>query len=382
MSEQQEERAAPDSVDVAVVGAGPAGLAAASLCARARFSTALFDGQSSPGGHAYRLANHPVAERDSLFGKEYARGAKLVREFQSSGAHCFQDSLVTDIKREPGPGFLVGSGTRQVKARRIIPATGALERPYPIPGSTLPGVAMAGAAQGRFLADAGQASGELVLAGCGPLLWLIAWQLFHAGVKIAALLDTTPGGNRALARPYFFSYALSPYALKQLRLSRAVRESMKVFDGVSALRAEGDGRLQFVAFADDSGKEHRMPADALLLHQGIAPNAALAMAAGVEHLWDEQQLCFSPVLDHDGGTSVEGISIAGDAAGIAGAQAAAWRGVLVAAAVVRKLRPGPAMDPVAKLAHNALRRFMRGRKYLDLRYRPEDIPGPGVAPAR
>jgi hypothetical protein len=105
------------------------------------------------------------------------------------------------------------------------------------------------------------------------------------------------------------------------------------------------------------------------------------MSLGATHLWDEQQQCMSPLLDHEGGTSVEGIAIAGDAAGIAGAQAAAWRGVLVASGVVRKLRPGPSMDPVGKLAHNALKRFMRGRKYLDLRYRPGEIPGPGVAAA-
>jgi thioredoxin reductase len=164
---------------------------------------------------------------------------------------------------------------------------------------------------------------------------------------------------------------LSPYALKQWRLLRAVRNNTTVIEGVTALHAEGDGKLQRVVFRDASGTERSLPADTLLLHQGTKPNAALATAVGVQHLWDDQQQCFSPVLDHQGNTSVEGIAIAGDAAGIGGAQTAAWRGVLVAAGVVRKLRPGPAMNAAEKLAFNALRRFMRGRKYLDLRYRPE-----------
>jgi thioredoxin reductase len=381
MAEQAEETGNPDSVDVAVIGGGPAGLAAASLCARSRLSTALLDRHPAPGGHSYRLANHPVIERDSLFGKEYARGAKLIREFLASGARYLPDTAVMNIKRGPISGFVIDGGARRVQARRIILATGAIERPMPVPGADLPGVMMAGAAQGMLLAEGDPPQGTLVFAGCGPLLWLIAWQLANAGVKIAALLDTAPAGNRALARPYFFSYALSPYALKQQRLARAVRRATTVIEGVSGLRAEGEGRLQRVAFTDAGGNEHRLPADMLLLQQGITPDATLAMSLGATHLWDEQQQCMSPLLDHEGGTSVEGIAIAGDAAGIAGAQAAAWRGVLVASGVVRKLRPGPSMDPVGKLAHNALKRFMRGRKYLDLRYRPGEIPGPGVAAA-
>lgn len=371
MAEQQDPTALPESIDVAVIGAGPAGLAAASLCARAKLSTVLFDRQSTPGGHAYRLADHPALERDSLFGKEYARGTRLVGEFRASGAIPVANATVTSLTQALEIGVTVAGVARQLKARRIILATGALERAFPIPGSDLSGVLMAGAAQGLLLGEGKPAPGRTVLAGCGPLLWLLAWQLDNAGVKVDALLDTEPGANRSLARPYYFSYLMSPHALKQMRLLRAVRRSTNVISGVTALRAEGEGRLQRVAFRDASGSERTLTAETLLLHQGVTPNAALATSVGAKHLWDEQQQCFSPVLDHQGNTSVEGIAIAGDAAGIAGAQVAAWRGVLVAAGVVRKLRPGPGMDPVEKLALAALRRFMRGRKYLDLRYRPE-----------
>jgi thioredoxin reductase len=310
-----------------------------------------------------------VIERDSLYGKEHARGARLTDEFLASGAQYFPDCEVSAIARGAGDGFVIAAGTRAVPARRIILATGALERPVALPGRDLPGVMLAGEAQGRFLAGT-LPEGPVVLAGCGPLLWLVAWQLAQAGARIALLLDTTPAGNRALARPYFFSYALSPHALKQVRLQRAVRRITTVVEGVSCVRAEGDGRLREVAFTDGAGRARRLAAGTLLLHEGIAPNAALAQSLGVMHLHDELQQCQSPVLDFLGGTSVAGLAIAGDAAGIAGAQAAAWRGVLVAAGVVRQLRPGPAMDPIAKLAQNALRRFMRGRKYLDLRHRP------------
>lgn len=65
------------------------------------------------------------------------------------------------------------------------------------------------------------------------------------------------------------------------------------------------------------------------------------------------------------------VRFAGDAAGIAGAQAAAWRGVISAIAVIRALRPEKKM-PVEKLARTALAQFSRGRKFLDALYRPGD----------
>jgi len=109
----------------------------------------------------------------------------------------------------------------------------------------------------------------------------------------------------------------------------------------------------------------------LLLHQGVVPNVNLAMAAGVEHRWDERQLCWSPVLDAAGATSVEGIAIAGDGAGIGGAGAAVVRGRIAARAAVETLAPAAA----AKLASMAALRTARaqaerGRAFLDILFRP------------
>jgi NADPH-dependent 2,4-dienoyl-CoA reductase/sulfur reductase-like enzyme len=79
-------------------------------------------------------------------------------------------------------------------------------------------------------------------------------------------------------------------------------------------------------------------------------------------------LCWTPVVDANGGTSVPGVLIAGDAAGIGGAQAAAWRGVLAAIAVVESMQPGKKLP--AKLAHTAISQFTRGRRFLDTLYKP------------
>jgi len=127
--------------------------------------------------------------------------------------------------------------------------------------------------------------------------------------------------------------------------------------------------VRSVGWRTAKGEAGTMPVDTLLLHQGVVPNVNLAMAAGVEHRWDDEQLCWAPLLDRFGETSLRGISIAGDGAGIGGGQAAAWRGVIIAMAVVRALKPGAKM-PAEKLAYTALAGFMRGRKFLDRLYRP------------
>src|SRR5205814_2534657 len=96
-----------------------------------------------------------------------------------------------------------------------------------------------------------------------------------------------------------------------------------------------------------SSSDVEIPVDMLLLHQGVVPNVNLAMSAGVEHRWDDTQLCFSPVVNASGATSVAGIYVAGDGAGIAGGQAAAWRGVLAACEILASRKPGVAKRTAA-----------------------------------
>jgi thioredoxin reductase/bacterioferritin-associated ferredoxin len=358
-----------DLYDVAIVGAGPAGMAAASLCARHGLDTVILDEQRSPGGQIYRAVTEtPLVDR-AILGDDYWAGGKITRELAGSGAQYVPGATVWSLTPELELGVSLGGGSQLIRARRVILATGALERPFPIPGWTLPGVMTAGAAQGLLKASGLVAQGRTVLAGTGPLLWLLAWQYLNAGAKIDAILDTTPRGNLRAAMSHAAGFFFSPYFTKGLRLVNAVQRKVRRVRHVAELRAAGDDRVRQVMYRTARGAEGMLPVDTLLLHQGVVPNVNLAMAAGVEHRWDDLQLCFAPLLDREGGTSVPGISIAGDGAGIGGAQAAAWRGVIIAMATVRALRPGTDF-PAEKLAYTALRQFLRGRRFLDVLYRP------------
>ena len=361
-----------DTYDVAVVGAGPAGLAAAANCARAGLMTVLFDEQASPGGQIYRAISATPLKRDTIFGADYWLGAKLVRDFLASGAQYVPTATVWSLTREREIGVSVAGSARIVRAEQVILATGALERPFPASGWTLPGVMTVGAAQILLKSSGLVPRGRTVLAGCGPLLWLLAWQYLNAGLCIDAILDTTPRLSRAMAIRHAPDFVLSPYLAKGLRLLLTVRRRVRVIGNVVELRIEGRTHVESVVYRTTAGTEQRLPVDTVFLHQGIVPNVNLAMAVGIEHHWDEMQLCWTPVLDAAGNSGIPGIAVAGDGAGIAGAEAAQARGEIAGLAAVKTLRPEALgrVGPDETTVRARLKRVMRGRAFLDAYYQP------------
>ncbi|MGJ4955526.1 NAD(P)/FAD-dependent oxidoreductase [Bradyrhizobium sp. HKCCYLRH2015] len=354
-----------DEYDVVVIGAGPAGLAATAATAGAGLSTLLLDENAGPGGQVWRAIHATPVKREALLGTDYWSGAEIAKAAETSGAEIIPRATVWSLDRNLELGVSIGGGSAFIKARRVIIATGAQERPFPIPGWTLPGVMTAGAAQTMLKSSGLVPDGPTVIAGQGPLLWLLAAQILRLGGRIDRVLDTTPRANYMAALPHAFAFMTSPYFLKGLAMVREVTAKVQVIKGVTELSASGDGKLASVTYAA-GGQRETLPAELLLLHQGVVPNVNLAMAAGVEHRWNELQLCWTPVLDADGNSSIPGIAIAGDGAGIGGAQAALWRGRIAAASAIKALRPQAQV-----LDHSAqLKRAERARAFLDVLFQP------------
>ena len=189
------------TVDLAIVGAGPAGMAAAALAAELGLDTLLIDEQDAPGGQIYRGIER--APETSPLGADYLAGRPLAAGLRGSGAQYRPATTVWHIDPAGSAGgtlSLAAAGRSEaVAARHIVIATGAIERPVPILGWTLPGVMTAGAAQIVLKTADLVPDGRVVLAGQGPLLYLVALQLAQAGAPPLAVLETTPRRNYAAA---------------------------------------------------------------------------------------------------------------------------------------------------------------------------------------
>ena len=372
--------------DLLVIGAGPAGLAAATQARALGLRTALIDEQPAPGGQIYRAISSTPVSDPKILGQDYWHGQSLLKPFFESGTQYLPNSTVWSINAGQD-GFEVAYSTRRgasaaalecqahlLQCKHLILATGAQERPFPIPGWTLPGVITAGAAQILLKTSGVAPEGTTVLAGGGPLLYLLAWQYLNAGVKLHAILETTPKNQWRKAFPHAWSFLRSPYLGKGLKLLREVRHATTIVRGVTdlaALSSDGAAQLKQLKYKAQ-GKEHVISLDQLLLHQGVIPNTNLSRALGVDHQWSDRQACWEPIVDEWGATNVPHVTMAGDGAGIAGALAAEHRGRIAAVHAATALGhiDVAKRDREGTPHHMALSKATRGREFFEELYRP------------
>jgi NADPH-dependent 2,4-dienoyl-CoA reductase/sulfur reductase-like enzyme len=371
-----------DSVDLAIVGAGPAGMAAASVAAELGLDAVVIDEQETPGGQIYRGVER--AGSGSPLGADYLAGKAPVAAFRASGAAYLPGTAVWHIDPAGILSLVSGGASETLEARHILLATGAYERPVPVPGWTLPGAMTVGAAQ-ILLKTAGLVpAGRTVMAGQGPLLYLVAAQLARAEAPPVAILETAPHANyHAAARQIGAAWSGRRAVTKGLGLIREVtRAGIPIRRGVRELRALGRDRVEGVAW--DGGE---MPADLLLLHEGVLPNTQITQALQLAHQWNEAQSCWRPLLDEWGGTSAARIAVAGDCGGIAGAEAAALSGRLAALGAAAALGRIDAdeRDRRAAPIRAALAREHAFRPFLDALTRPTPpllVPDDGITICR
>lgn len=364
--------------DVAIIGAGPAGMGAAIEASQAGLSTVLLDEQPEPGGQIYRAIERVAREfpaRLSLLGEDYAAGLDLVREFLASNIDYRPSTTVWQVEDAHRVLVSGGSGAYELRAKEIVVATGAMERPMPLPGWTLPGVMTAGAAQVLLKSSGSVPAGRVVMIGSGPLLLLLAEQLLKAGTTIAAILETTAVGAYFKSSRHLFSALRAPeYLAKGMRMMRAIRAAgVPVHRAYDWIELSGDERVREVAF-NREGRSERVAADVVLLHQGVVPNANLGLALRCEHRWNQDQRAFLPSTNLWGQSSIANVHFAGDCAGIEGAQCAALTGRLAALNVALRLGKFLGLERArrSRLLRRSLEQNRRIRPFLEGLYRPTD----------
>ncbi|WP_372886328.1 NAD(P)/FAD-dependent oxidoreductase [Shimia sp.] len=358
--------------DLIVIGAGPAGMAAAREAAETGLSVLLLDEQRRAGGQIYRDVDRVAPLRGDLLGRDYTEGLALTRRLDHAAITHVAGAVVWQIETPLRVAYSIDDKAHVAKGRRLLIATGALERPMPLPGWTLPGVMSAGAAQ-ILLKQSGIVAQRAVLAGSGPLLYLVAAQMLRAGTPPLALVETQSRADLARAMRHL------PAALRGWRylakgmamLAALKRAGVARHVGATGLAIEGQDRARALRFTA-GGKSHRIEADTVLLHHGVVPNTQTARSMGLVHRWNAAQSCFAPTLDDWGRSSDPEVFIAGDGAGIGGARVAALAGQMAALQIAHDLGAlSPARrDQAAAPLRRAMARERAARPFIDAAYPP------------
>ncbi|AMJ59447.1 FAD/NAD(P)-dependent oxidoreductase [Bosea sp. PAMC 26642] len=347
---------------IVIVGAGPAGIAAAEvLCARGYRPVLIDEGQRA-GGQGYRQPSAGLTlDMRRLMGGEADKYEAL---------HARFDRIEDQIDYRPRTlvwaidgaalHLLCDGRVDVLEADTLLLATGAMDRVAPLPGWTLPGVFTLGGAQ-VALKDQGCLIGQRVaFLGSSPLMLLAARQYREMGGEVVVVADTTPLGAKAAALPQMLR---APRTL--LRglgyMADAFRSGTPLLHGVTPLAVEGDGHVEGVWLRDSSGRERRFACDAVALGHGIKPETQLADLAGASFAYDADFRLFLPQTDASG-RSRPGLYLAGDGAKIGGADAAEASGALAAHAILTDLGVAQDVGAIRPLARKVarLRAFQRG----------------------
>jgi NADPH-dependent 2,4-dienoyl-CoA reductase/sulfur reductase-like enzyme len=303
-----------EHVDIAVVGAGPAGLKAAQIAARAGARVALIDDNPRPGGQIWRQGPTlaPAAQLRQWLDETRAHANLIVMNGTKVAAAPEHKRLL--LERDGAPLMVAYS--------KLILATGARERLLPFEGWTLPGVTGAGGLQALVKGGMPVRGERIVVAGSGPLLLAAADTARRHGAHVVAVVE-----QASLARVGRFVASL---ALTPGKLAQAVRLRIACYrTGSVVVRAHGNARVEAVTIRA-RGREETLEADRVACGYGLVPNVTLALALGCSI--DEHDGAI--LVDHSQRTSLEHVFAAGECTGIGGMELASVEGAIAAHAAL------------------------------------------------
>jgi len=375
-----------NSFDVAVVGAGPAGMAAAIEAAARDLRVVVIDEQPRIGG---KIGSTPSSAFPEMAAARVERMKDRFRQMLHTDGHritCLFGSQVWHVDEDHRLylSSLTDSGEQDkrpssLKARAVILAQGAIERHVPFPGWTIPGV-MAVGGLGLFVKQGIVPRKRIWIAGSGPLQLALVRDLCAAGHPPAGVV--LPFSRSEMV--YFWMRSLPWMGAERMHLltllaADRMRWKIPVHFRTVVHAAHGADQLSAIDLRSIDSRWRPLPtcrsgisADILAVGYGIVPSCELSRRCGCLHVWDEHAACWKPLRDRWLETSVSGMWAVGDGAGIVGYDASWLEGRvagIAASAFLGKI-PSAAADRSISILGRRLVPFRRMGKWIEVVSKP------------
>lgn len=315
-------------VEVAVIGAGPAGLAAAIELAKAGVEVVLIDENNKAGGQLFKQIHKFFGSRDHMAGmRGIDIATKLLEECEKYGVKTLLNTVAYALFEDNKIGLVSDGKNCLLKATKIILATGASENVLNFPGWTLPGVMGAGALQTMINVHRVLPGNRILMIGSGNVGLIVSYQALQAGGEVVAIIEAAP--------------KISGYGVHASKIRRA---GVPILTSHTIQRALGNEYIEEAIITRINkewkpicGSEEKIKVDIICLSVGLNPLTELAWMAGCEFIHIPSLGGHIPIHNWNMESSKKGLYVAGDLAGIEEASTALEEGRLSGLAVAESL---------------------------------------------
>jgi len=321
--------------DVIIIGAGPSGVKSALTCSKKGLKVLIIDSNGNSGGQIYRAPPKSYIKKSKKTLEENLIQIKFSEDLKRNNIDTAYNHTVWQVS----PGFKIDAfnenGTIQWNTKNLIVATGTYEKIIPFDGWTTPGVI--GLAASTILLKAHQTipGNKIVLAGNGPLLISVAYYILKFGGKVDAIVDTSSKFEwiksiiALIFNPKNFIQGIS-WILKiifsrvPIYSNSLINKVFKIENGIS------------VEIQNIKNKQiKKLTTEVLAVGHGLTPSTDISRLLKINHTYNDLKGGWIPRLDKYFRSSMQGLYITGDGAGISGAIPAEDKGELAAYALLK-----------------------------------------------